>query len=79
MIRPKVSAHIDEIITARARLDVIVRDMLELQQKLGTVCIDESYLQASRSLYNQYQDWMSSLEPRLQSCEIASQQHILLQ
>jgi hypothetical protein len=79
MTRPKVSAHTDEIMAARARLDVVVRDMVKLQQKLRTACIDESYLQASHSLHNRYQDWMSSLEPRLQTCEIASQQHILLQ
>jgi hypothetical protein len=79
MVRPKLPAYTDEIIVARARLNVVVRDMLQLQQELGTGLIDESYLQASQLLHGRYQDWMSSLEHRLQSCEIASQQHILLQ
>jgi hypothetical protein len=79
MTRPRLSAHTDEIMVARAKLDLIIRDMLELQQKLGNTRIDESYLRASQSLHRRYKDWMESLEYGLQSCEIASQQHILLQ
>jgi hypothetical protein len=79
MVRPKLSAHTDEMIAARARLDFIICDMLELQQKFATARIDEMYLQASVSLHERYQDWMGSLEHGLQPCGLASQHHILLQ
>lgn len=79
MTRPRLSAHTDEIMAARAELSLIIRDMLELQQKLRDTRIDESYLQASQLLHRRYKDWMGSLEYGLQSCEMASQQHILLQ
>jgi hypothetical protein len=79
MTQLKLAAHTDEIGAANVQLDAIIRDMLNLQREVGSADIDESYLQASLSLHRRYQHWMDSLEYGLQSCGIASQQHILLQ
>ena len=64
---------------ARAQLGVIMRDMLEVQRRHGTAAVDEQYLDVAQTMYARYQDWMNSLEPTLRSCELVSQQHILLQ
>ena len=78
--RPKLRARTYELETARARLGVTVRDMLELQKKHGAAAAgDSQYLNAAQALYARYQDWMSSLDPLLQSCEFASQQQIIAQ
>jgi len=77
--RPKVLAQTDKLNMARARLGVIIRDMLELQRRHGAVAMDTEYLDAAQTMYARYQDWMNFLEPTIQTCELASQQHILLQ
>lgn len=64
---------------ARAQLGMIVRDMLELQRKQGSAAMDEQYLDAAIALHQRYQEWMDSLDFGLQSCELVSQQHIMLQ
>lgn len=80
LTRPKLLAHTDEIIMARARLDVIIRDMIDLQQKYVTTAMDERYLDVVPVMHKHYQDWMISLRQGLQLSEnsSASQQHILL-
>jgi hypothetical protein len=80
MTKPNLKARTCELEMARARFWVIVRDMLELQKKHGVAVAGNSeYLEAAQAIYARYQDWMSSLEPWLRSCEIASQQQILTQ
>jgi len=79
MTRPQILAHPDKLNIARARLGVIIRDMLELQKKHGTADLDPRYLSGALAMYARFQDWMHSLEQKLQSCELATQQHILLQ
>lgn len=79
MTRPKVLARTYDLNVARANLGAIIRDMLEFQKKHGAAAMGPDYLDAAQAIYAQYRDWMGSLEPRLQSCELASQQHLLLQ
>jgi len=79
MARPKVKAHTYELDVARARLWAIIRDMLEVQRQHGAAAQDTQYLDAAKVLYSRYQDWMRSLDPWLQSCELTSQQQILTQ
>jgi hypothetical protein len=79
MTRPKVKAQTHQLNLARAQLGVIMRDMLELQRRHATAAVDEQYLDRAQTMYARYQDWMNSLESTLRSCELASQQHILLQ
>ena len=80
MTRPKLRARTYELEEARARFLFIVRDMLELQNKHGAAAArDSQYLEAAQAIHARYQDWTSSLEPWLQSCELASQQQIVLQ
>lgn len=69
----KLPARTDELNMARAKLGILVREMLELQQT-----VDEQYLTKAQSLHQRYQDWCDSLEYGLQSTDFASQQHILL-
>jgi hypothetical protein len=80
MTRPKLRARTCELELARARLGVIIRDMLELQKKHGAAAAgDRQYLEAAQAIHARYQDWMHSLEPWLRSCKIASQQQIITQ
>lgn len=68
-----------ELDLARNRLWAIIRDMLEFQQKHGGAARDAQYLDAVQVLHARYQDWMSSLDPWLQSDKLVSQQQILTQ
>lgn len=79
MTTVKLQARTDELNIARAELGVIMRDMLELQQKHGTAAMVAQYTNAAQLLHTRYQDWIGSLQRGLKSCEVASQQHILLQ
>lgn len=79
MTTVKLQARTDDLNMARAELGVIIREMLEFQQKHGAAAINEQYINAAHSLHTRYQDWKSSLKHGLQSCDFASQQHILLQ
>jgi len=79
MKRPRILARTNKLNVARARLGVIIRDMLELQQKHGTTALKTQYLSGASAIYARFQDWMHSLEHKLQSCELATQQLILLQ
>lgn len=79
MTTVKLQARTDDLNMARAKLGIIMRDMLEFQQKHEAAAMNEQYMTAVHSLHIRYQDWMSSLKHGLQSCDVASQQHILLQ
>lgn len=79
MKTPNLQARTYDINAARTRLGVIIRMMLELQQKYEHTPMDVQYLNESQSLHERYQEWLDTLEPGLRFCERASQQHILLQ
>lgn len=78
MTRPNLMARTYESNMARAQLWAIVRDMLDFQKKHGAPATDTQYLDAVQAIYARYQDWTSSLDQRLRSCELPPQQHILL-
>jgi len=79
MTRPKIVARAYELDIARAQLGVIIRDMLDFQTERRSATRGTEYLSSAGEIYARYQNWMSSLGHRIQSCELASQQQILLQ
>lgn len=79
MTTPKVVAYTYELDIARAQLGVIIRDMLEFQAKHRSAARHTEYLDSAEVIHARYRNWESSLSHQLQSCELASQQQILLQ